>query len=138
MRVFAIDYGTKRTGLATTDPLQIICTALETIHTKDLFDFVENYLKMEKVECFVLGHPKRLDGTENKIMPLIVGVQRKLQKLYPDKPVHLEDERFTSKMAFAALLANGAKKKDRREKAGNIDKISATIILQSFMERRKL
>ena len=134
-RILAIDYGTKRVGLAVTDPMQIIATGLDTVHSKDLFTYLEEYLSKEEVECFVMGHPKQLDGSSNTVQQQIVGVKRKLEKMF-GKPVHLEDERFTSKMAFDALLNSGAKKKDRHKRSGNLDRVSAVIILQSFMQKR--
>ena len=134
-RIIAIDYGTKRVGLATTDPLQIIASALDTIHAKDVLQFLKNYVKQEDVESFVLGMPTKLDGTDTNATPHVRQFHKQLKKHFPEKPVYLHDERFTSKMALDAMIAGGSKKKDRRDK-GNIDKISATIILQSYLESR--
>jgi putative holliday junction resolvase len=132
-RILAIDYGTKRVGLAVTDPLKIIASALDTVHSKDIFVFLKTYLEIEEVEAFVVGMPVNLDGEDTNNTPHVKGFVKNLKKTYPDIPVHLHDERFTSKMALQAMIAGGSSKKDRREK-GNIDKISATIILQSYME----
>lgn len=134
-RIIAIDYGTKRIGLATTDPLQIIASALDTIHAKDVLQFLKDYAQKEEVESFVLGMPTKLDGTDTNATPHVRQFHKQLKKHFPEKPVYLYDERFTSKMALDAMIAGGSKKKDRREK-GNIDKISATIILQSYLESR--
>lgn len=134
-RILAIDYGTKRVGLAVTDPLQIIASALDTIHSKDVIAFLKNYDKEEGILEFVLGMPKKLDGTPTNATPLVHQFHRLLKKNFPEKPVYLHDERYTSKMALDAMIAGGMKKKDRRVK-GNIDKVSATIILQSYLESR--
>lgn len=136
-RILAIDYGTKRAGLAVTDPLQMIASPLDTIHPKDLMEFLKKYLEQEEVECFVLGWPKNLDNSDTEMIQHVKGFQRKLLKEFPDKEVHLVDERFTSKMALNAMIAGGSKKKDRRQKTGNLDKVSATIILQSYMESKE-
>jgi putative holliday junction resolvase len=132
-RILAIDYGTKRVGLAVTDPLKIIASALDTVHSKDIFVFLKTYLETEEVEDFVVGMPVNLDGEDTNNTPHVKGFVKNLKKTFPDIPVHLHDERFTSKMALQAMIAGGSSKKDRREK-GNIDKISAAIILQSYME----
>ncbi len=134
-RIVAIDYGTKRVGLAVTDPLQIIATALDTIHSKDVIAYLKTYDHQEGIESFVLGMPKRLDGTATNATPLVQQFHRLIKKNFPEKPVYLHDERYTSKMALDAMIAGGVKKKDRREK-GNIDKVSATIILQSYLESK--
>jgi len=135
-RLLAIDYGAKRTGIAVTDPLQIIATALETVRTHDLLDFLKKYSQSEPVEAFIVGMPRRLDNTDTDNTPRVVAFVKSLKKTFPDIPVHTHDERFTSSMALQSMIASGTKKSDRREK-GNIDKISATIILQSFMESRR-
>lgn len=135
-RILAIDYGSKRTGLAVTDPLQIIATALETVPTHQLLDFLKNYVVRESVDIFVVGMPTRLNGTDTDNTPRVRQFVTRLENAFPAIPVHLHDERFTSAMALQAMIAGGTKKKDRREK-GNIDKVSATIILQSFMESKK-
>jgi len=134
-RVLAIDYGLKRTGLAVTDSLRIIATALETVPTKELVIFLKNYLVKEQVDEFVVGMPKTLKNEDSEIAPAVRGFIELLKVTFPEKPIHLVDERFTSKMAMRAMIDGGMKKKDRRVK-GNVDKISATIILQSFMEQQ--
>ena len=135
-RLLAIDYGAKRTGIAVTDPLQIIATALDTVRTHDLMDFLKKYSQTESIEAFIVGMPRRLDNTDTDNTPRVVSFVKALKKSFPDIPIHTHDERFTSSMALQSMIASGTKKSDRREK-GNIDKISATIILQSFMESRR-
>ncbi|UBM57613.1 Holliday junction resolvase RuvX [Marinilongibacter aquaticus] len=134
-RIMAIDYGGKRTGLAVTDPLQIIASALETVETKNLLDYLKNYCEKEDVEAFVLGKPLSLDGSETHASPLVHSFAEELKKKFPGKPIHYVDERYTSKMAVQSMIASGVKKKDRRKK-GNIDKVAATIILQEFMDEQ--
>ena len=136
-RLVAIDYGMKRTGLAVTDPLQIIATALETVLTLELMDFLKKYAIQESIEAFIVGMPRQLDNTATNNTPHVVGFVKRLKEAFPDIPVHTHDERFTSSMALKSMIAAGSSKKDRREK-GNIDKVSATIILQSFMEGRRI
>jgi putative Holliday junction resolvase len=135
-RIMAIDYGRKRTGLAVTDSLRIIATALETVPTTQLISFILAYTKREVVDEFVVGMPKTLKNEDSEIAPLVRVFVEELKKTFPEKPIHLADERFTSSMALQAMIDGGMKKKDRRDK-GNVDKISATIILQSFMEAKK-
>jgi putative holliday junction resolvase len=134
-RILAIDYGAKRVGLAVTDPMKIIANSLETVSTNKVLDFLKNYCEKEAVEAFVVGLPMNLDGNRTDGTIYVERFVAQLKKLFPEIPVHLHDERFTSKMAVRAMVAGGMKKKDRQNKA-NIDKISATIILQSFMEAR--
>ena len=131
-RVMAIDYGKKRTGLAVTDPLRIIATPLDTVPTNELMNYLGGYMKKESVDEFVVGMPKTLKNEDSEIAPLVRVFVEALNKLYPEKKIHLADERFTSRMAMQAMIEGGMKKKDRRVK-GNVDKISATIILQSFL-----
>jgi putative holliday junction resolvase len=131
-RVVAIDFGLKRTGLAVTDPLRIIATPLETVSTTTLLEFLIAYTKKETVDEFVVGMPKKLSNEDSEIAPVVRKFVDELKLLFPEKKVHLEDERFTSSMAMKAMIAGGMKKKDRRVK-GNVDKISATLILQSFL-----
>ncbi|MGD1840214.1 MAG: Holliday junction resolvase RuvX [Thermonemataceae bacterium] len=134
-RLIGIDYGTKRVGLAVTDPLQMIATALDTIHAKEVIDFLKAYVVKEPVEAFVVGMPKQLNGEDtNNTIPVKQFVA-KLKQALPDYPIFYVDERFTSKMALQTMIAMGTKKKDRRKKE-NIDKISATIILQTFLETK--
>ncbi len=132
-RIVAVDYGNKRVGIAVTDPLKLIATPLETVATKDIYDYLKAYTQQQQVEAFVVGMPKRLDNTPTDVTSAELGCVRKLQKEIPGIPVHTLDERFTSRMAFQAMIAGGVKKKDRQNKA-TVDKISAAIILQSFLE----
>lgn len=131
-RILAIDYGAKRTGLAVTDPSKIIASALETVPTDELLEYLKKYTQTEAVEAFVVGMPKNLDGTTTDGTAYVERFVVELKNSFPETPIHLHDERFTSKMAMQTMIAGGMKKKDRRVK-GNIDKISAVIILQSFM-----
>jgi putative Holliday junction resolvase len=135
-RILAIDYGTKRVGLAVTDPLQIIATPLDTIHSAKLIAFLKGYLAQEPVEAFVLGLPMRLDGTDTNNTVHVKQFNKLLVKNFPDHPVYLVDERFTSSIALDTLIAAGTTKKYRRDK-GNIDKVSAVLILQTYMARSK-
>lgn len=137
MRIVAFDYGTKRVGVAVTDPLQIIATGLTTLHPEKLFQFIEDYLKNEPVERFVVGVPQQMDGTPSQSAQHVTGFIRKLTKTFPLIPVEKMDERFTSKMAEASLIAGNATSKQRKDK-GLVDTIAATIILQSFLEKKSL
>ena len=134
-RIMAIDYGAKRVGLAVTDPLQIIASPLDTVHSKDFIEFIRKYLQHEAVEAFVVGMPKRLDSTDTDATAGAKGCATLLRKHFPQIPVHLHDERFTSRMAQQTILAGGVKKKDRQNKE-LVDRVSATIILQSFLESK--
>ncbi len=131
-RILAVDYGMKRTGLAVTDPLRIIATALDTVPSADLITYLTAYAARESVDEFVVGMPKTLKNEDSQNAPLVRAFVEKLKAAFPGKPVHLVDERFTSSLAKHSMLESGASKKDRREK-GNVDKVSAVIILQSFM-----
>jgi putative Holliday junction resolvase len=131
-RVLAMDFGKKRTGIAVTDPLRIIATPLETVLTHELLPFLKNYLLREVVDEFIIGMPKTLKNEDSEIAPEVRKFILILKRAFPDKPVHEVDERFTSSMAQRAMIEGGMKKKDRQVK-GNADKISATIILQSFL-----
>ena len=134
-RIVAIDYGTKRTGVAVTDPGQMIATPMETVASHELMVFLEKYFIKEEVETLVVGLPVRTDGSDSESMrPLRFFVQA-FKKRFPAIGVEWMDERFTSKMAMDAMVAGGMKKSDRRVK-GNIDKISASLILQSWLERQ--
>jgi len=135
-RILAIDYGSKRTGIAVTDTEQIIASGLTTVDTQQIFTFLADYLAKEKVESIVIGDPKNLDNTPAQSASITYTFVKKLKDKYPDMPVYMIDERFTSKMAFQTMIAGGLKKKDRQNKA-TIDKVSAAIILQSFMEMKK-
>ena len=132
----AIDYGTKRVGIAVTDINQIIATPLETVPALEVINYLAAYLQREPVELFVVGMPVHLDSSDTDATPHVKGFVKRLKAKFPDKEIILADERFTSRIAQQAMLAGGMKKKDRREKA-NVDKISATIILQSFLEQKK-
>jgi putative holliday junction resolvase len=135
-RILAIDYGLKRTGIAVTDSLRIIATPLETVPTDQLLLFLQKYLQREIVDEFVVGMPKTLKNEDSQIAPFVRAFVEQLKKTFPEKPIHLADERFTSSMAQRALIDGGMKKKDRQVK-GNVDKVSAAIILQGFMETIK-
>ena len=135
MRILAFDYGTKRIGIAVTDPLQIIATGLDTIHPKDIVEYLKNYLARESVELFVVGEPLQMDGTPSQSTPHIKGFITILKKHFPEIPIERIDERFTSKMASAVVAQSGFKRSDRRDKA-RLDTISATIILQTYLEKR--
>ncbi len=134
-RILAIDYGRKRIGLAVTDPLQIIANALTTIHSKDIWNFIAEYLEKEDVECIVVGYPKQMNNQASEAVRFINPFLKKLTKTYPDMMVKLVDERFTSKIAHQTMIDAGLKKKARQNKA-LVDTISATIILQSYLEQK--
>jgi putative holliday junction resolvase len=131
-RILAIDYGGKRTGLAVTDPLQIIATGLETIESRDLIPWLKKYLSLEQVELIIIGLPKNWDESDTHGTPLVESAIKKIQKEFPNIPLKTVDERYSSKMAKDAMLEMGMKKKDRRIKA-NVDVIAATIILQEYL-----
>jgi len=135
-RILAIDYGMKRTGLAVTDPLQIIATALDVIESPRLINYLKAYFAKETVDTIVIGLPKTLKNEEGEMSTLVRAVAEQIQKTFPDKPLHFLDERFTSKIALQTMIDSGMKKKDRQVK-GNVDKIAATIILQDFMSSMK-
>ena len=128
----AIDYGKVRTGLAVTDPVRIIATALATVETPTLLQYIKDYCAREEVDIFVVGEAKHMDNTPSESMQLIEPFVAKLKETFPDKEVARVDERFTSKIAFQTMIDSGLKKKDRRNK-GMIDQIAATLILQSYM-----
>lgn len=132
-RIMAIDYGRKRVGIAVTDENQIIATALTTVHARDIFDFLDDYLKQEEVECIVVGEPFDWQGNESEAAEFINPFVKKLRKKYTDIRIDRHDESYTSKMAFQTMIDAGLKKKARQRKE-TIDKISATLILQSYME----
>lgn len=133
-RILSIDYGTKRVGIAVTDPMQIIATGLTTVHSKDIFDFLKKYLTNESVEKIIVGEPKNLDNTPTESAKEVNIFISKLRALFPILPIEQIDERFTSKMAFQSMIDSGMKKKDRQRKE-LIDEISATLILQSYMNK---
>lgn len=134
-RILAIDYGKKRTGLAVTDALRIIATALETVESRNLLAYLKGYTQKETVDEFVIGMPRTLRNEDSETAPLVRKFIVELKAAFPEKPVHEVDERFTSSIAQQTMISGGMKKKDRQVK-GNVDKISAVIILQSFMESR--
>ena len=131
-RILAIDYGTRRTGLAVTDPMQIIASGLTTVETKELIQYLKAYVNSEDVEKFVVGEPKQMDNTASESEVHIQKFLEKLIKEFPNIPVVRVDERFTSKMAFQTMIDSGLKKKQRQNKA-LVDEISATLILQSYL-----
>ncbi|MFI3262486.1 MAG: Holliday junction resolvase RuvX [Rikenellaceae bacterium] len=134
-RILAIDYGKKRTGLAVTDVLQIIASPLTTVETKNLYDFIMNYLSENEVETIVVGMPLQMNGEPSESFKYIEPFVNRLKKNVSCQVVY-HDERFTSKIALQAMITAGSKKTERREKSGNLDKISASVILQSFLEHR--
>ncbi len=134
-RILAIDYGLKRTGLAVTDPLRIIATALDVVETSRLVDFLRTYFLKEAVEEVVIGMPKRLNNRDSEIAPLVRKFVDLFKITFPDKPIFLADERFTSSIAHRAMIDGGMRKSERQVK-GNVDKVSATLILQNYMESR--
>lgn len=121
--------------MAVTDVLKIVANPLETIETSKLIPYLEAYFSKEEVEAIVVGYPKSLDGSDTQMTQYAINLKGRLANKYPDKKVVLVDERFTSKMAMRAMIEMGSKKKDRKEKAGNLDKISATIILQTYLDQ---
>ena len=137
MRVMAFDYGTKRIGIAVTDPMQMIATGLETVHPNLIVEYLKKYLQTEQVETFVVGEPKQMDNTPSQSAMHVKGFVNLLKRTFPEIPVQMLDERFTSKMASAAILAGGVKKMGRQNKA-LVDTVSAVILLQSWMEGRSL
>ena len=134
MRIICIDYGARRTGIAVTDPLKIIATALATVETKDLFDFLKKYIAQEPVELMLIGSPVNLDDSATHATPLVQQAIKRLKKEFPQIPVQTVDERYTSKMASRAMVEMGMKKKDRRQK-GNIDQVAATMMLQEYLQQ---
>lgn len=135
-RILAIDYGKRRTGIAVTDPLRIIASPLETVPTDHLMAFLKSYVLKEVVDEFVIGMPKTLKNEDSELAPFVRTFIELLRNNFPEKPVHLTDERFTSAMARKALIEGGMKKMNRRIKE-NVDKVSAAIILQDFLAFRK-
>ncbi|MDO4217545.1 MAG: Holliday junction resolvase RuvX [Bacteroidales bacterium] len=135
-RILAIDYGKVRTGIAVTDTSQIIASGLTTVETPKLMTWLKNYCQQEEVEAFVLGDARHMDNTPSESMKYIEPFAKQLAKVFPDKPIHRVDERFTSKMAFQSMIDSGLKKKQRQNK-GLIDTISAALILQTFLDTRR-
>ncbi|MFZ5429861.1 MAG: Holliday junction resolvase RuvX [Bacteroidota bacterium] len=135
-RILAIDYGQKRTGLAVSDPMQIIASRLETIPTAEIWKFLEDYIRRETVERVLVGYPVQMNNQPSEALRFINPFVRAFTRKYPGVSVELVDERFTSKLAHQAMLDGGLKKSDRRNKA-LVDGISATIILQSWLEQKR-
>ncbi len=135
-RILAIDYGKKRTGLAVTDPLQLIANGLDTVASADLIPYLQDYFNHENVELVVIGYPKQMNNTASEAVIFVNDFIKNFETKFPDMKYYLMDERFTSKMAFQTMIDAGVKKQQRRDK-GLIDKVSATIILQSYMELKK-
>lgn len=136
-RILSIDYGGKRTGIAVTDPLQIIATGLTTVDSKTLIPFLKDYFAREQVELVVIGEPKNWDDTDTHATAIVEKFIKEFQKNFPAMPLRKWDERYTSKMAKDAMLEMGLKKKDRRNKA-LVDEIAATIILQEYLRSKEL
>ncbi|GIM58216.1 Holliday junction resolvase RuvX [Capnocytophaga canimorsus] len=136
-RILALDYGTRRTGIAVTDPLQLIASGLTTVSTPELLDFLKAYLAQESVCKIVIGKPKRLNNEDSETEIYITAFIEQLKKAFPELDLIRVDERFTSKMAFQSLIDGGLKKKQRQNKA-LIDQVSATLILQSYLEQKPL
>jgi len=134
-RIIGIDYGRKRIGLAVTDPLQMFASPLTTIAPAEFDSFMKEYLKNERVESFVIGYPRQMNNLPSESVKYIDPFIRKLKKSYPEIPVHCTDERFTSRMAFRSMIEGGVKKEDRKDKS-MVDRISASIILQSYLDTR--
>ncbi len=134
-RILAIDYGRKKSGLAVTDPLQIVANGLETVPSHTLIDYLEKYMASEDVELIVLGYPKQINGQDSESMKYIKPFFNRLRNKFPNMNVVWVDERFTSKIAFQAMIDGGLKKKARQDKS-LVDKISATIILQTYLEQK--
>lgn len=131
-RILCIDYGGKRTGLAVTDPLKIIASALTTIESKELIPFLKKYFQQEQVELILIGMPTNWDDSATHATPLVIKAIEKLKKEFPTIPIKEVDERYTSKLASQAMIDMGMKKKDRQVK-GNVDQIAATIMLQEYL-----
>lgn len=134
-RIIGIDYGRKRIGIAVTDPLQMFASPLTTISPPEFDNFMKDYLKIEKVDAFVIGYPRQMNNQPSESVKYIDPFIRKLKKSYPEIELHYADERFTSQLAFRSMIEGGVKKEDRKNKA-MVDRISASIILQSFLDTR--
>ena len=136
-RLLALDYGTKRVGIAVTDELQMIASGLCTVRTHDCMDFLIEYLSKESVSTIVMGMPKNLRNQNTDATPYVKGFAKQIRKQFPEMKVEFIDERFTSKIAFQSMIDGGLKKKARQDKA-LVDEVSATLILQSYMEQQKI
>lgn len=135
-RTIGIDYGSARVGVAVSDPLGIFASPLETVPSAKIIEYLQKYAKAETIERFVVGYPLNLNGAPAQCAPDVDAFLKKLQKAFPDTPVALEDERFTSVLAHRAMIDGGMKKSDRRDK-NSVDKISAAIILQGYLDKKK-
>ena len=136
-RLLALDYGTKRVGIAVTDELQLIASGLCSVRTHDCMDFLIEYLSKESVSTIVMGMPKNLRNQNTDATPYVKGFAKQIRKQFPEMKVELIDERFTSKIAFQSMIDGGLKKKARQDKS-LVDEVSATLILQSYMEQQKI
>lgn len=135
-RLVGIDYGKKRVGVAVSDPLMIFASPLETVPTANIINYLKTYTSKEEVEKFVVGYPVNMDNRPSEAAQYVDIFLKQLRKAFPQIPVELEDERFTSVLAFQSLIDSGVKKMDRRDK-GAVDKVSAALILQTYMDRKK-
>lgn len=135
-RIIGIDYGKKRVGLAVTDPLQIFASPLNTVNTQEFDKFINEYLKSEQIDAFVVGYPVQMNNEPSESVKYVGPFITRLRKKFPEKPVFLIDERFTSQIALRSMIAGGLKKKDRQNKM-IVDMVSASIILQSYLDGRK-
>lgn len=133
-RILAIDYGSKRCGLAVSDPARIIAGALTTVATNELQDYITHYITVENVDQLVVGKPTKVNGEASETMQLIEPFIKRMKKIFPQLPIELVDERFTTKLAFQTMLDAGLSRKARNNKNGTVDRVSATIILQTYME----
>ena len=134
-RILAIDYGQKRVGIAVTDPLKITARGLTTVKAHEILQYLKDYFEKEEVECVVLGYPLKLNNQESEALKYVLQFEKAFRRKFPDIPLEFEDERFTSKMAVRAMIQGGMKKKERQNKS-NIDKMSAAIILQSYLQEK--
>ncbi len=133
-RIFAIDYGNKRVGLAVTDPMKIIASPLETVHSKDVINFLFKYFEKEEVEAVVIGYPTNEEDEATDATRQVQAFINLFRKKFPNMPLHLQDESFSSQIAMQSMIMAGSNRKQRNKKAGNIDKVSAAIILQQYLE----
>ena len=137
MRILSIDYGKKRTGIAVTDPLQLIAGGLATVSTSELFEFLSRYVAQEQVERIVVGKPMQPNGSPSENMARVEQFVARWRKQYPSIPIEYYDERYTSVLAHRTIIESGIRKKERRDNKGLVDTISATILLQDWMESQK-
>ena len=135
-RILAIDYGRKRTGLAVSDPLQLIANRLTTISSQNIWEFLDDYFEKEQVETAVVGYPRQMNNEASEAVRYINPFLKKFQQKYPEIKIELQDERFTSKLAFQSMIDGGVKKQKRQDKS-MIDAVSATIILQGYLEQKR-